>query len=287
MHDRLPGAGRGRAAAGAHPVWLCDPMHGNTVKLPDGRKTRAVADVVAEVPRLRARPCGPAVSVRPDCTSSARRTTSPSACLGGRTSDAAVLAPVPERLRSPAEPGADRAGAGRLRRGAGRLDPARDGVVMATLGDDTLTPAEVAGLARRSGATLVLDQAAEARMRRSVAVRDLLVASGEPIYGVTTGFGDSSVHQIVRGQGRRAAGGLIRYHLDGSGPTAPDEVVRATHAHPGQLPGPRLLRRPAGGGPAAARLPAPRHPAGDPGARLGRRQRRPGAAVLHRGRAHR
>lgn len=33
-----------------HPVvWLCDPMHGNTVRTPDGTKTRMLADVVAEV----------------------------------------------------------------------------------------------------------------------------------------------------------------------------------------------------------------------------------------------
>jgi len=49
VHDRLPALVAAAAAVGAHPVWLCDPMHGNTVKLPDGRKTRAVTDVVAEV----------------------------------------------------------------------------------------------------------------------------------------------------------------------------------------------------------------------------------------------
>jgi len=38
------------AAAGtAQPVWICDPMHGNTVRHPDGRKTRALADILADV----------------------------------------------------------------------------------------------------------------------------------------------------------------------------------------------------------------------------------------------
>ena len=33
-----------------HPViWMCDPLHGNTVKAPSGLKTRAVADAVAEL----------------------------------------------------------------------------------------------------------------------------------------------------------------------------------------------------------------------------------------------
>jgi len=33
-----------------HPViWLCDPMHGNTVSTPDGRKTRFVEKIIREV----------------------------------------------------------------------------------------------------------------------------------------------------------------------------------------------------------------------------------------------
>jgi 3-deoxy-7-phosphoheptulonate synthase len=33
-----------------HPViWLCDPMHGNTLRTPDGLKTRLVADMTREV----------------------------------------------------------------------------------------------------------------------------------------------------------------------------------------------------------------------------------------------
>ena len=99
---------------------------------------------------------------------------------------------------------------------------------MPTLGDDTLTPAEVVSLARRPGATLVLDKAVEARMRRSVAARDVLVASGEPVYGVTTGFGASVVHQVSAAKAAELQAALIRYHLVGSGPIAPDEVVRAS-----------------------------------------------------------
>jgi 3-deoxy-7-phosphoheptulonate synthase len=51
------GAGRVRealpplvqAAGGAPVVWVCDPMHGNTVEAADGRKTRYLDDVLAEV----------------------------------------------------------------------------------------------------------------------------------------------------------------------------------------------------------------------------------------------
>ncbi|GAA4444135.1 3-deoxy-7-phosphoheptulonate synthase [Phytohabitans houttuyneae] len=41
------------AAAGHQAVWLSDPMHGNTVKLPTGLKTRYLADVITEAVRFR------------------------------------------------------------------------------------------------------------------------------------------------------------------------------------------------------------------------------------------
>jgi 3-deoxy-7-phosphoheptulonate synthase len=37
------------AASGAQVAWVCDPMHGNTVEVPGGRKTRHVEDILAEV----------------------------------------------------------------------------------------------------------------------------------------------------------------------------------------------------------------------------------------------
>lgn len=36
-------------SAGLDPIWLCDPMHGNTVSGPRGRKTRLLPDIVAEI----------------------------------------------------------------------------------------------------------------------------------------------------------------------------------------------------------------------------------------------
>jgi 3-deoxy-7-phosphoheptulonate synthase len=36
-------------ASGAQVVWVCDPMHGNTIEAPSGQKTRRVEDILAEV----------------------------------------------------------------------------------------------------------------------------------------------------------------------------------------------------------------------------------------------
>ncbi len=36
-------------ASGAQVAWVCDPMHGNTIEAPAGRKTRRVEDILAEV----------------------------------------------------------------------------------------------------------------------------------------------------------------------------------------------------------------------------------------------
>src|SRR5487761_1575736 len=36
-------------ASGAQAVWVCDPMHGNTIEAPNGQKTRRVEDILAEV----------------------------------------------------------------------------------------------------------------------------------------------------------------------------------------------------------------------------------------------
>jgi 3-deoxy-7-phosphoheptulonate synthase len=36
-------------ASGAQVAWVCDPMHGNTIDAPGGRKTRHVEDILAEV----------------------------------------------------------------------------------------------------------------------------------------------------------------------------------------------------------------------------------------------
>jgi histidine ammonia-lyase len=98
------------------------------------------------------------------------------------------------------------------------------------LGTDTLRPDDVARLARRAGCPIVLAAEATERMERSVALRDELVADGRPIYGVTTGFGDSNVGHISAAKAAALQHSLVQYHLVGSGPPAPADVVRATMA---------------------------------------------------------
>ena len=45
----LPPIAEKVAVSGAQVVWVCDPMHGNTIETPDGRKTRHVEDILTEV----------------------------------------------------------------------------------------------------------------------------------------------------------------------------------------------------------------------------------------------
>lgn len=47
--DRVPRLVRAVRAAGHPVIWLCDPMHGNTVVRGDGRKTRLVDAIVGEL----------------------------------------------------------------------------------------------------------------------------------------------------------------------------------------------------------------------------------------------
>ncbi|WP_237694012.1 3-deoxy-7-phosphoheptulonate synthase [Streptomyces sp. SID2888] len=49
VHERLPPLVRAVRDAGHPVIWLCDPMHGNTVRAADGRKTRTVAAITAEL----------------------------------------------------------------------------------------------------------------------------------------------------------------------------------------------------------------------------------------------
>lgn len=49
IREKLPPVIKAVQEAGAGPVWVTDPMHGNTVSLPSGYKTRNFDDVVDEV----------------------------------------------------------------------------------------------------------------------------------------------------------------------------------------------------------------------------------------------
>jgi phenylalanine ammonia-lyase len=92
----------------------------------------------------------------------------------------------------------------------------------------SLALADVESVSRNGGGALVYSEAA---LKASHASRDLklsLIETGQPIYGVTTGFGDSVTNQIAPAKAAQLQRNLIRYHLNGTGPLAPAEVVRAT-----------------------------------------------------------
>ncbi|WP_409462163.1 3-deoxy-7-phosphoheptulonate synthase [Amycolatopsis sp. GA6-003] len=49
VSDRLPGLVAAVRQAGHPVIWLCDPMHGNTLRAAEGRKTRLVGSLIREM----------------------------------------------------------------------------------------------------------------------------------------------------------------------------------------------------------------------------------------------
>ena len=89
-----------------------------------------------------------------------------------------------------------------------------------------LTIEQVEAVARR-GAGVVLEDQARARMQRSRDVVERLVADGEVVYGVTTGFGDLATTFIEPARTGRLQENLLMSHAVGVGHVLPQEVVRA------------------------------------------------------------
>jgi histidine ammonia-lyase len=89
-----------------------------------------------------------------------------------------------------------------------------------------LTIADVEAVARH-GARAVLDGAARARMQESRDVIERLVAAGEVVYGVTTGFGDLATHYVPPADARRLQENLLMSHAAGVGAALDREIVRA------------------------------------------------------------
>jgi len=79
---------------------------------------------------------------------------------------------------------------------------------------------------RRRAVSLAGDAARRAHASRELRVR--LVAEGKPIYGVTTGFGDSADRQIDASAAAALQANLLRFLGCGTGPIASSEVTRAT-----------------------------------------------------------
>ncbi|NUT51287.1 MAG: aromatic amino acid lyase, partial [Saccharothrix sp.] len=68
----------------------------------------------------------------------------------------------------------------------------------------------------------------EERMLASARFKDRLLDAGTPVYGVTTGFGDSATRQVSAAKAAELQRNLVLYHLNGTGPIAEPDVVRAT-----------------------------------------------------------
>ena len=80
----------------------------------------------------------------------------------------------------------------------------------------------------RRGCTVRLSERAARAVSASKQLKDELIAKEIPIYGVTTGFGDSAHRQISPGKAARLQQNIMRFMGVGTGPIAPPEVARAT-----------------------------------------------------------
>jgi histidine ammonia-lyase len=89
-----------------------------------------------------------------------------------------------------------------------------------------LTIADVEAVARHD-ARAVLDAAARVRMQESRDVIERLVAAGEVVYGVTTGFGDLATRYVAPADARRLQENLLMSHAAGVGSALDREIVRA------------------------------------------------------------
>jgi histidine ammonia-lyase len=89
-----------------------------------------------------------------------------------------------------------------------------------------LTIADVEAVARH-GAHATLDMAARSRMQEARDVIEGLVAAGEVVYGVTTGFGALATTFIDPADSARLQENLLLSHAVGVGPHYPRDVVRA------------------------------------------------------------
>jgi histidine ammonia-lyase len=85
---------------------------------------------------------------------------------------------------------------------------------------------DVVAVARR-GVPARLSERAREEMARSAALVDGFVASGRPVYGVTTGFGSLATTAIPPGRTAELQTALVRSHAAGMGDPVETEVVRA------------------------------------------------------------
>jgi histidine ammonia-lyase len=101
-----------------------------------------------------------------------------------------------------------------------------DGIEVVVLTGADLTIADVEAVAR-ADAPARLDVDARARMDEARAVVERLVAAGEVVYGITTGFGDLAGTYIPPADARQLQENLLVSHAVGVGAPLPRDVVRA------------------------------------------------------------
>jgi histidine ammonia-lyase len=89
-----------------------------------------------------------------------------------------------------------------------------------------LTIADVESVARR-GRPAVLDDEARGRMQESRDLIERLVAAGEVVYGVTTGFGALASRFVAPADAERLQENLLMSHAAGVGAPLDTEIVRA------------------------------------------------------------
>ena len=100
-----------------------------------------------------------------------------------------------------------------------------DSRVLELTGHD-LTACDVKRVAEGS-ATVTIAAEAEARMRDSYALVLQIVASGQPTYGISTGFGEMSRVLISEDMNAALQLNLIRSHASGVGEPLPKDITRA------------------------------------------------------------
>jgi histidine ammonia-lyase len=98
--------------------------------------------------------------------------------------------------------------------------------VTVTVGQQPLDPAQVVAVARH-GARVVVSADALERVAAARSHIEALAASGEPVYGVSTGFGALATRHIAPDLRAQLQRSLVRSHAAGSGPEVEREVVRA------------------------------------------------------------
>jgi histidine ammonia-lyase len=80
------------------------------------------------------------------------------------------------------------------------------------------------------GARIVLDPQALARVARNRATLEAIIATGRPVYGITTGFGALVSNPVAPELQRRLQVNLLRSHAAGTGPALSPGIVRGAMA---------------------------------------------------------